>query len=61
MSKKKIKIMLELTEKEAALLVETLCGFDDRGPSGSGWQSDELASLSSMVDEKVEKKRIGCD
>jgi len=41
---------IELTDEEYEFLCECLMSCHDRGPEGSGWQSDELEALRKKID-----------
>lgn len=48
-----VKIELEITKEQANILREMVCDYQDCGPYGEGWKSDETAELSSLIDDKI--------
>ena len=44
-----MKVILDLTEKEAKKLCDVLSSYCDEGPLNEGWQSTELELLSEKV------------
>ena len=42
-------ITLEITKEQVKLLEEVLTSYWDRGPTGIGWQSDELIELTESI------------
>lgn len=48
-----MKIILNLTESQADLLVDVISNYWDEGPYGEGWQSHELGELSDIVGKVI--------
>lgn len=47
------EVLVRLTEAQAKALSRKLWSLDDRGPTGSGWASDELQELRDIVDASI--------
>ena len=49
-----IRVELNLTNKQAALLDDLLLSYSDKGPFGFGWKTDEAYELAEMIRRKIE-------
>lgn len=50
-------VMLTLNASQMSKLEDVISSYLDEGPSGSGWQSDELERLVCEVRSQIEKQK----
>jgi len=52
-----MKINITLTDEEADLLESVLFSYDDEGPDGEGWQSEQLKKLRDNIAQQIKDNR----